>query len=147
MPDNSNELSNVDIFIRHNSFFRVHAVLPPCTANNTLCQNGGTCINVGTSHSVCVCPPSHSGLYCEEEGNTGAGTEQLDRSSEGEHRTSLYACHNLHVNTQIIMLCDEQCNYANIGSDANFYGCVHECNNVTSSCSHSIWIPCIVLCQ
>ena len=95
-------------------------------ANNTLCQNGGTCINVGTSHSICVCPPSHSGLYCEEEGSTGAGTEQLDRSSEGEHRTSLYVCHNLHVNTQIIMLCDEQCNYANIGSDAYFMDvCMH----------------------
>ncbi len=37
----------------------------PC--NGTVCQNGGTCNSIHNGHYFqCMCPPSHTGQWCEE---------------------------------------------------------------------------------
>ena len=43
-------------------------VTPYCASEQTLCQNGGSCLEEPGGYS-CLCPPTHTGSMCEQESN------------------------------------------------------------------------------
>ena len=38
----------------------------PTICNNTICQNGATCMQPNSTHIKCVCPPGFHGNYCQD---------------------------------------------------------------------------------
>ena len=49
--------------LKHTFYYLLHIVAHRC--HPTLCENGGTCSNVGTADFSCQCPTGWTGMFCE----------------------------------------------------------------------------------
>lgn len=83
----------------------ISAVIGTCHA----CDNGGTCQVEGSSTLSCLCPPSHTGLYCEVP---------LGPSCPGDICTAVY------TSSSAIFRADEG-DIIKLTSDTNYCSSIH----------------------